>query len=60
MAHPDHPDVSFLTHILQWPLRYRTPDDLRQLFGASRFGGLIEVATDTTTRQLFGIARTRS
>lgn len=35
---PRSPDRAFMDHLLEWPLIYRTPDDMRRLFASSRFG----------------------
>jgi CRP-like cAMP-binding protein len=35
---PGSPDRPFMDHLLEWRLIYRTPDDMRRLFAASKFG----------------------
>ncbi|HUG92584.1 MAG TPA: cyclic nucleotide-binding domain-containing protein [Planctomycetaceae bacterium] len=35
---PRSPDRPFMDHLLEWPLIYRTPDDVRRLFARSAFG----------------------
>ena len=34
---PRNPDRAFLDHLLEWPLIYRNPDDIRRLFASSDF-----------------------
>jgi extracellular factor (EF) 3-hydroxypalmitic acid methyl ester biosynthesis protein len=52
------PDRSFADHILEWELLYRSEDDLRRLFGASKFGSApVEVRTEQTGVQLFAFAQ---
>jgi extracellular factor (EF) 3-hydroxypalmitic acid methyl ester biosynthesis protein len=35
---PHSPDRPFMDHLLEWPLIYRTPEDMRRLFARSAFG----------------------
>jgi hypothetical protein len=35
---PQCPDRAFLDHLLEWRLIYRSPNDMRRLFAASKFG----------------------
>jgi extracellular factor (EF) 3-hydroxypalmitic acid methyl ester biosynthesis protein len=53
------PDRAFADHILEWELIYRSPEDLRRLFRASRFGDDIDVRIEheSTGVQLFAFAR---
>ncbi|MFC1708380.1 class I SAM-dependent methyltransferase family protein, partial [Planctomycetota bacterium] len=52
--HPENPNRVFMEQIVDWEVRHRTEEELRQLFLRSRFkeGGL-EVVTDDTGAQLF-------
>ena len=34
---PCNPDRAFLDYLLEWPLIYRNPDDMRRLFASSEF-----------------------
>lgn len=34
---PRNPDRGFMDHLLEWPLFYRTPDDMHRLFNSSSF-----------------------
>jgi extracellular factor (EF) 3-hydroxypalmitic acid methyl ester biosynthesis protein len=55
---PRNPDRAFMTHLLEWPLIYRTADHLRGLFGRSRFAGAkVDVRHEAAGVQLFAFAR---
>ena len=36
--HPSNPDRPIMDHILNWPLVYRTEEDMRRIFADSKFG----------------------
>jgi CRP-like cAMP-binding protein len=36
---PKNPDRAFMDYVLEWPLIYRTPDDMRRLYASSKFNG---------------------
>jgi len=52
------PDRAWMDHILEWPLIYRSEDDLRRLFRESTFAGApVVVHRETQGVQLFAVAR---
>lgn len=52
-----NPDRPVLEHITDWLLAHRSADDLRELFGRSRFGNAaVEIDTDATGVQLLARA----
>jgi extracellular factor (EF) 3-hydroxypalmitic acid methyl ester biosynthesis protein len=56
---PCNPDRAYMTHLLDWPLIYRTAKHLRELFGRSRFADTeVDVRHEAAGVQLFAFART--
>lgn len=55
---PADPDRSFLTNILEWPVVYRSEEDLRALFARTRFRDeLVEIRHEDAKVQLFAFAK---
>ena len=53
---PDNQDRNFMDHILQWKLIHRSPDDLRELFDQTPFGGDIHMLQEEEGVNLFAMA----
>ena len=53
---PRNPDRAFMDHLLDWPLIYRTPDDMRRIFSSSSFGDrAVEIRYEPEGINLFAI-----
>lgn len=49
-------DRAFMDHVSQWPLIYRSPDDVKRLFGQTKFAGQdLTVSRDATGGQLLAV-----
>jgi len=56
---PRNPDRAFLDHLLEWPLIYRNPDDMRRLFASSDFGDRpVDIRYEDRGINLFATCRT--
>lgn len=53
-----NPDQAWMEYLLDWVLIYRSPDEMRALFGQSKFGAAnVTVQTDVTGIQLLGVVQ---
>jgi CRP-like cAMP-binding protein len=55
---PSNPDKAYMDHILEWPLIHRSAEELRSLFGQSRFGAEpVKLELEPAGVDLFGFCR---
>lgn len=52
-----YPHKAWVDQLLQWKLIYRDEDDMRKLFGASRFGDRVDLLTEEEGITVFAVAR---